>query len=170
MSRGKLVSPLIFARRLVAGGFTGAVLLGVAAVGCDRLERAKPVAEKPGAAVERAQSDSKSCDDFAARLCSQTANELSTTCIAIRTTVDLLTPEACILALANAEHSLQALSKRDLSCDALQAKLCADTSAMEKSCERVKKFTGKFPPERCKEMLGRYPDVLADLKQARPGQ
>jgi len=163
------VSQLIQSRRLVAAGFTGAVLLGLAAMGCDRLERGKP-AEKPGAAVGMAESDRKSCDDFAARLCSQTANELSTTCIAIRTTVDLLTPEACGLALANAEHSLQALSKRDLSCDALQAKLCADTGAMEKSCERVKKFTGKFAPERCKEMLGRYPDVLADLKQARLGQ
>jgi hypothetical protein len=160
----------MFARRLVVAGSAGAVLLGLAAFGCDRLERANPVVEKPGAAVELAESDRKSCDDFATRLCSQTANELSTTCIAIRTTVDLLAPEACGLALANAEHSLQALSKRDLSCDALQAKLCADTGAMEKSCERVKKFTGKFPPERCKEMLGRYPDVLADLKQARLGQ
>ena len=131
----------------------GALLLGFAAAGCGQPGRATPVSTQP-------------CEDFKARLCGQTANELSTTCISIKSTVDLLTDDACQLALHNVDHSLQTLAKRDLSCDTLQAKLCADTDPTTKSCETVKRYTRRFPVERCKEMLGRYPDVLSDVKKA----
>ena len=136
-------------------------MFGLAAASCDRLGRSESGDAKAGSA-----ESAKPCDDFAARICSQTANELSTTCMSVKATVELLTPETCKLALENAEHSIKALGKRSMSCDEMQAKLCADMSSVPRSCERVKQYTKRFPNEKCKEMLGRYSDVLVDLKQA----
>lgn len=37
---------------------------------------------------------------------------------------------------------------------------------MPKSCDKVKQYTKRFSDERCKEMLGRYDNVLVDVKQS----
>jgi hypothetical protein len=155
------VSQSIPVRRVAGAGVAGAMLFGLVAAGCDRLSP-----RKPEPAASNAESSRKPCDDFAARLCGKTANDLSTTCIGIKTTVDLFTLDTCKLALENVDHSLELLGQRNLSCDDLQAKLCADTDPSTKYCEMVKKHMRRFPVERCQEMLGRYPDVLADLKRA----
>jgi hypothetical protein len=128
-------------------------------MGCDR----------PGRGQEATPSATP-CEDFATQLCSKTENALSTTCMNIKTTTELFTPDTCRIALQNVAHSLAALGKRDLTCDGLQAKLCADMDASSKACEMVKQYTKRFPPQKCKEMLGRYPDVLADLKKAKVGR
>jgi hypothetical protein len=141
------------------------MLFGLAAAGCEGLGRSESVDDKAGSAAGSAES-AKPCDDFAARICGKTANEFSTTCMSVKSTVELLTPETCKLALENADHSLKALGQRNMSCDELQAKLCADMRSVPRSCERVKQYTRRFPHEKCKEMLGRYSDVLVDLKQA----
>jgi len=144
------------------------MLFALATAGCDRLGRGEAVDDKAGSAARRAEPEPtrQSCDDFATRICSQTANEFSATCLDIKATVELLTPETCQVALAGADYSLKALGRRAMSCDALRAKLCADTRSALKACDRIRQDTKRFAEERCKEMLGRYDTVLVDAKQA----
>jgi hypothetical protein len=142
------------------------MFFALAAAGCDRLGRSEAVDDKAGSAARGAESTGKSCDDFATRICGQTANEFSTTCVNIKATAELLPPEACKVALANADYSIKALGRRGLRCDELRAKICADTRSAPKSCDRVKESTARFSEERCKEMLGRYDKVLVDVKQS----
>jgi protein-disulfide isomerase len=106
----------------------------------------------------------KACDDFAARICKETT-DTSPTCASVKSSVELLTPEACSVALANVDVSIKKLGEKRKKCDELTTKLCGDIGPTTQTCDMVKNTTKSFPPERCEQMLGRYAEVLEGLKK-----
>ncbi|MET0388430.1 MAG: thioredoxin domain-containing protein [Polyangiales bacterium] len=131
---------------------TAAALL-IAAMGCE-----KPAA-KPAAAVSP-----KACEEFAARICKETT-DTSPTCTNLKSSLELLTPETCSVALSTAELSIKKLADKRKKCDELTTKLCKDIGDGTETCTMVKTTTKTFPPERCEQMLGRYAEVLDGLKK-----
>jgi protein-disulfide isomerase len=127
----------------------GAVLLGV--VGCDQLQGKK--APSP-----------KACEEFAARICKETT-DTSPTCTSLKTSVELLTPEACSVAMTNVAFSIKQLAAKRKKCDELTTKLCTDIGPTTQTCDMVKNTTKGFPPERCDQMLQHYAEVLDGLKK-----
>jgi len=127
----------------------GAVLFGV--VGCDQLQAKKPVSPK-------------ACEEFAARICKETT-DTSATCTSLKSSVELLTPEACSVAMTNVAFSLKQLANKRKKCDELTTKLCTDIGQATQTCEMVKNTTKSFPPERCDQMLQHYAEVLDGLKK-----
>jgi protein-disulfide isomerase len=127
----------------------GAVLLGV--VGCDQLQGKKPVSPK-------------ACDEFAARICKETS-DTSPTCTSLKTSLELLTPEACAVAVTNVGYSIKQLAAKRKKCDELTTKLCTDIGPTTQTCEMVKTTTKSFPPERCDQMMQHYAEVLDGLKK-----
>ena len=74
--------------RIAASG--AVVLAGLLAVtGCDKLQGKKPVSPK-------------ACEEFSTRICKETGDG-SSTCTSLKSALDLMTPEACSVAVANVE-------------------------------------------------------------------
>jgi protein-disulfide isomerase len=136
-----------------AAAWAGTLLL--AAVGCNKMQQEKAAAPA---------SSPKACEDFSSKICKE-AGDQSAACTGVKSTVELLTPEACAVALKNVDHAVKALGDKKKKCDDLQAKLCNDIGPTTKTCDMVKTHTKTFPPERCEMMLSRYDEVLADLKK-----
>jgi protein-disulfide isomerase len=128
---------------------TGAVLLVV--VGCDQLTGKKPPSPK-------------ACDDYAARICKE-SGDTSSTCTALKSTLELMTPETCSVALTNVDFSIKKLGEKRKKCDELTTRLCKDVGDATQSCEMVKTTTKTFAPERCEQMLQHYAEVLDQLKK-----
>jgi protein-disulfide isomerase len=128
------------------------MLLLLAAVGCNQAP-AKPAAASP-----------KACDDFAAKICKETT-DASPTCVNLKSSLELMTPEACAVALASADVSIKKLAEKRKKCDELQTKLCNDIGPTTQTCDMVKNTTKNFQPDRCEQMLGRYAEVLDGLKK-----
>jgi protein-disulfide isomerase len=105
-----------------------------------------------------------SCTDYATRVCKE-AGEESGTCSAVKTTTELMPPEACAAALAKIDVAVKKLGDKRKQCDTLVSKLCTDLGEATSSCEMVKRETKNFPPERCDVMMQHYAEVLADLKR-----
>jgi protein-disulfide isomerase len=139
--------PLIPSRSLALAS----VLLAV--VGCDQLQGKKAAPVSP-----------KACEDFAARICKETS-DTSPTCTSMKSSVELMTPEACSVALASVDTSVKKLAEKRKKCDELSTKLCTDIGPTTQTCDMVKNTTKGFPPERCEQMLGRYAEVLDGLKK-----
>lgn len=112
----------------------------------------------------KAKVSPKACEDYAKRLCTETG-ETSPTCASIKSSTDLMPPEACAAGLANVAFSTKKLAEKRKSCDELVTKLCADIGPETATCTMVKDRTKEFPPERCEEMMKHYPEVVADLKR-----
>jgi protein-disulfide isomerase len=129
-----------------------ASLLLFAAVGCNQPAPAK----KP--------ADPKACEQFAERICKETS-ETSPTCTNLKSSLELMTPEACGVALASVDVSIKKLADQRKKCDELSSKLCTDIGPETQTCDMVKNTTKGFPPERCEQMLGRYAEVLGGLKK-----
>jgi protein-disulfide isomerase len=109
----------------------------------------------------------KACEDYSKRLCKETGDE-SPTCASIKTATELMPAEACAIALANVDGAIKQLGSKKAKCTELQDRLCKDIGPETQSCAMVKANIANpqaFPPERCEMMLGRYADVLADLKR-----
>jgi protein-disulfide isomerase len=123
----------------------------LAASGCDQLQGKKPVSPK-------------ACDDFAARICKETS-DTSPTCTSLKSTLELMTPDACAVALTQVDFSIKKLGEKRKKCDELTSKLCNDIGKDTQTCTMVKDTTKTFPPERCETMLGRYAEVLDGLKK-----
>lgn len=127
-------------------------MLAFAAVGCNQ-----PAPSKP-------KVSPTACADYSKRMCKETGEE-SPVCASIKTTADLMPPEACVAALANVEFAVKKLGDKRKKCDELTTKLCADLGPATETCKMVTTHTKTFPPERCETMLSRYAEVLADLKR-----
>jgi len=125
--------------------------LSVLAFGCNK------------APVKQAVSP-KACDDFAARICKETT-DTSPTCTSLKSSLELLTPEACSVALANVDTSIKKLADKRKKCDELTTRLCTDIGPTTQTCDMVKNTTKSFQPDRCEQMLGRYAEVLEGLKK-----
>jgi protein-disulfide isomerase len=109
----------------------------------------------------------KACADYSARLCKEVGDD-SPTCASVKTTTELMPAEACSVALANVDGAIKKLGDKRKLCTELQDKLCKDVGPDTQSCAMVKSNIGNqkaFPPERCEMMMGRYAEVLADLKR-----
>jgi protein-disulfide isomerase len=104
------------------------------------------------------------CEDWSKRLCKETGDD-SPTCASVKSTAELLTPEACAAGLAGVDVAIKKLGDKRKKCDDLMNKLCKDIGESTATCEMVRTQTKKFPPDRCEMMLGRYDEVLADLKR-----
>jgi protein-disulfide isomerase len=130
------------------------VLLALAALGCDQLQGGK----------KQAAASPKACDDFAAKICKETS-DTSPTCTNLKSSLELMTPDACQVALTHVDVSIKKLAEKRKKCDELTTKLCTDIGDKTQTCDMVKNTTKTFPPERCEQMLGRYAEVLAGLKK-----
>jgi protein-disulfide isomerase len=152
--------------RVAAATIASALLLGIGAVGCKQPQKADKADDKSATATATAAGGAgKSCEDYASKVCKEAGGDTSPTCVEVKNVMALLTEDTCALAVKNVSHSIAALGEKKKKCDELQTKLCNDLGPTTKTCDMVKTHTKTFPPERCEMMLGRYPEVLADLKK-----
>jgi protein-disulfide isomerase len=86
-------------------------------------------------------------------------------CGYVKASVELLSSEACALALQQPDQLRQKLSERSQRCGELASKLCADLGSKRRACAMVQEASRKFTPERCVTMLHDYPQVLANLER-----
>ena len=77
----------------------------------------------------------------------------------------MLTTSACDVALETVPATLAKVKAQRLPCDNLVEKLCKDLPQGSQTCGMIKERTPLFPPEKCKEMLGTYDQVLAEVRQ-----
>ncbi len=140
----------------VRATLAGAVLLA-SLVGCDQLK-----AMSGQAAATKASPTA--CADYTKRLCKESGDD-SPICTSVKSTADLLPPEACAAGLANVAFTIKKLGEKRKKCDELVTKLCADIGPTTPTCDMVKTHTKTFPPERCDMMMQHYAEVVADLKR-----
>jgi hypothetical protein len=103
------------------------------------------------------------CGDWKHQICSSSGED-SAACQQAKDATDLLTPSACEVALEAVPATLVKLKAARASCDTLVAKLCKDLPEGSQACELVKGRTPSFPASRCAEMLGKYDQVIGELK------
>src|SRR5262245_14893271 len=78
--------------------------------------------------------NAKSCGELAKQLCKGSA-EATASC---KGTLDLLTSEACAVALSKVDVSLAKLAAKRKKCDDMTAKLCAELGPETQTCAMVK--------------------------------
>ncbi len=108
-------------------------------------------------------ADPKACTQYAEKLCAEMGAE-SPTCASTKSTLDVLPPAACAAGLADVAFTKSKLGDARKKCDELSTRLCKDIGEGE-TCTMVQTQTKSFPPDRCEMMLGKYPEVLADLQK-----
>jgi len=104
------------------------------------------------------------CATYASKLCEKAGPE-SSTCQAIKTTTDLMPPEACAAGLKDVEFTAKKLAAATKVCDELVQKLCEAVGPDTQSCQLVTTETKRFPPEKCKMMMEHLPEVTAELQR-----
>ncbi len=104
------------------------------------------------------------CATYATKLCDKAGPE-SSTCQAIKTTTDLMPPDACAAGLKDVEYTAKKIAAAHKSCDELVQKLCEAVGPDTQSCQLVTTETKKFPPEKCKMMMEHLPEVTAELQK-----
>lgn len=122
--------------------------------------RTVPAAEPTRSAAATA---SDPCAGWVKALCEKSGEE-SQTCSQVKAVAGLLSPAACKAAAADTAFSIRKLAEAHATCEQLAARLCKDLGPSE-TCKLVQKQTKSFPPERCKMMVDRYDEVLADLQR-----
>jgi protein-disulfide isomerase len=120
-------------------------------------------ASSPAAAADTAAAGA--CEAWSSDVCKR-AGEGSEGCTKAKAAATLLPGGACAAARADVEGTVAKLTAARASCDELVAKLCADLGDKSKTCAMVREKVPSFPTERCKQMLGEYDGVLAELKDA----
>jgi protein-disulfide isomerase len=133
--------------------------------------------KKPGASAGGPSGSSSAepgktpeqCTSYATRLCDKAGGPDSPTCQSIKTTTDLMPPEACAAGLKDLDYSVKKLASGHKVCDELVAKLCEAVGPDTQSCQLVTTETKKFPVERCKMMLEHLPEVTSELKRMEEG-
>jgi protein-disulfide isomerase len=129
------------------------LVCSLALVACNQPEAAKPKASPTA------------CADYSKRICKESGGDDTPVCASVKSTVELMPPEACSVALANVDVAVKALAGKRKKCDELVTKLCGDLGPATETCNMVKTHTKSFPPERCEMMMQHYTEVLADLKR-----
>jgi protein-disulfide isomerase len=104
------------------------------------------------------------CSRLAAEVCKETAEDPET-CSALKTTVDLLSPAACAMAIGDPDALRGRLAERKRRCAELATRLCHDVGERTRACKMVREQTNQFAPTRCIGMLDKYAEVLTNLKQ-----
>jgi protein-disulfide isomerase len=140
-------------------------ILAAALVSVGACKKPQSGTAAPGASGSAgSQTASGPCATYATRLCEKAGPE-SSTCQAIKTTTDLMPPDACAAGLKDVEYSAKKLAAAHKACDELVEKLCQAIGPDTQTCQLVQTETKKFPPEKCKMMMEHLPEVTADLQK-----
>jgi protein-disulfide isomerase len=146
------VDQVFFSTRSRLAAFGAVALAGaLATLGCDQLQAKKAASPK-------------ACEDFGARICKE-AGDTTSTCTQLKSSLELMTPDACAVALTNVDYSIKKLADQRKKCDELTTRLCKEIGDKSDTCNMVKSTTKSFTPERCGQMLEHYAEVVADLKR-----
>ncbi|HEX6273661.1 MAG TPA: hypothetical protein VFZ53_11480 [Polyangiaceae bacterium] len=147
---------------LAAGIGVVALAAGAAAGWFGHIEQGK--AKIRAESTAGASSASPACQSWEKKLCAQTG-EQSLACQQAKGASSLLTSSACDVALESVPATIAKVKTQRVPCDTLVGKLCKDLPEGSQTCGMVKERTPLFPPEKCTEMLGKYDQVLAEVKQ-----
>lgn len=104
------------------------------------------------------------CQAYVDALCEKLGKQ-SANCTTITQSAELLSPGACNAAKRDMKYTIDKIAEKRKSCDTLVTRLCGELGKTTETCKMVETHTKNFPPERCKMMLERYAEVLADLKR-----
>jgi len=149
-----------------AGAVFAAVALVVGAAGGWFGRGALPKAEasstaRPAASAAAGTADP--CADWSSDLCKRMGEE-SEGCEKAKEAASVLPGSACTTAKADLDATVAKLKAARKSCDTLVEKLCKDLGDKSKTCAMVREKTQSFPTDRCKEMLDKYDEVVAGLR------
>jgi hypothetical protein len=111
-----------------------------------------------------AGSASGACGAWEKKICTG-SGEQSAACQQAKGATGLMTTSTCEVALETVPATLAKVKAQRLPCDDLVGKLCKDLPKDSKACDMVKERTPVFPPEKCKELLKNYDQVLAEVRQ-----
>jgi hypothetical protein len=111
-----------------------------------------------------AGSASGACGAWEKKICSG-SGEQSAACQQAKGATGLMTTSTCEVALEAVPATLAKVKSQRLPCDDLVGKLCKDLPQASKACDMVKERTPMFPPDKCKELLKNYDQVLAEVRQ-----
>jgi protein-disulfide isomerase len=146
--------------------------LAIALVGATLSSSCKPKdaaskakAAPSGSASAKAGPElSAPCQAYVDALCAKVGAQ-SPNCQSITSAAELLSPGACNAAKRDIKYTVDKIAEKRKSCDTLVSRLCGELGKTTETCKMVETHTKNFPPERCKMMLERYAEVLADLKR-----
>jgi protein-disulfide isomerase len=128
-----------------------------------KVDKSSGTAKQPEATKKNA-GPKASCDAYAKTLCGM-AGEKTATCGSIKTVLGLLPAVACDAGMKDTGYTKTQLAGMKKACDELVTKLCKDLGPKSKTCAMVRNRTKSFPPDRCTQMMGKYPQVIAQLKK-----
>ena len=131
----------------------------------DKAAATAGAAAKPTAAATGAGATAADCDAYAKKLCELAGGETAPACAGLKSTIKVLPPAACKVGLTDTDYSKKLLAEVGKSCDELIKKLCGDLGEETQTCKMVQTRTKQFGADKCTQMLGEYPKVLAQLKQ-----
>ena len=140
-----------------------AIAAGAAAGWFGHIEQAKAKIRAESAPAGSG-SASGACGAWEKKICSS-SGEQSAACQQAKGATGLLTPTTCEVALEAVPATLAKVKLERASCDTLTGKLCKDLPPGSQTCGMIKERTPLFPPEKCKEMLKNYDQVLAEVRQ-----
>jgi hypothetical protein len=103
------------------------------------------------------------CKTWQQKVCDGTGAQ-SAACAQAQGAGDLLPTAACDAALADVPATLAKVKAARAVCDTLVTKLCGELGKEAATCKMVQERTVSFPPDRCKEMLANYDQVIAQLR------
>ena len=104
------------------------------------------------------------CSSWSKRICDSTGED-SEGCEQAKAAAGILPATVCQSALGEVDATLARLKQARGICDKLIEKACNDIGKDSETCKMVRERTGQFPASRCRELLDKYDDVLAELKQ-----
>jgi protein-disulfide isomerase len=153
-------------RRLGSLGLCLAFALGIAAIqtGCKPKDKGTTAAPAASGSNKPDPALTGPCGGFVKKVCDK-AGEASQSCKDVKSVSELLPPSACKAASSQASYAVAKIEEKRKDCDKLVSKLCGELGKDSETCKMVETQTKNFPPERCGMMLGRYNDVLAELKK-----
>lgn len=127
--------------------------------------KAKPAASGSSSAKPGGPELSGPCQAYVDALCEKLGGKQNPNCTTMTTAAELLSPGACNAAKRDMKYTTDKIAEKRKTCDTLVGRLCGELGKTSETCKMVETHTKTFPPERCKMMLERYPEVLADLKR-----
>jgi hypothetical protein len=150
-SRGAL-----FVAVALAVGMAGGWVLGVSRAGANDFAEAGPASS--GSAGQPIQ-----CQNWSDEICTQ-IGEQSAACMQAKGAGELLPASACKAALSDVPAIVERVRAARAVCDTLVSRLCRDLGETSQTCQMVKTKTESFPTDRCQEMIGKYDQVIGQLK------
>lgn len=130
---------------------------------CKQGQSGKAAGTAPSASGSAAVATGGVCGEYSTKVCAS-AGAQSAACAAFKVSTELMAPEVCRAGLDRIEVTTKRLATQRETCATLTKTLCDKLGKDSKTCAMVTEQTAKFPPERCKEMLGHLPEITAELE------